>query len=207
MAALLTPETFEFFALYLLAGYVTIMVRSRFVVTRRPSTTDSIVEAVIFSLVNQFLFAMITWPIAPEYMAFLGTRGNLLLQILVLPAVLGIVLGLNLARGWNNAILRRFSMPISQPVQRAHDYAFSTREPGFVIVSYEDGSAIQGFFGEASLASSDPNYNDLFLEQVYDVDSQGQWTNMYPERSMLLSLKGVRSIEFLKDVGDTNGQS
>lgn len=197
MAALLTPETFEFFARYLLAGYIVIIVRSRFVIGLRPNPTELIVEAIIFSLIVQliveglYLFAALN--IWRQSTSDVSQRVRLFVEVLVLPALFGAALGWNLSSGWKNAVLRRLSVPVVHPVQRAHDFAFGVnRAPGFVIVTYEDGTVLRGFFGEQSLASSDPERSDLFLERIY-----GEEDGDEPTRSALISLSGVRSIEFI----------
>jgi len=63
---LLAPDTFEFFARYLLAGYVVIIVRARWVAGLRPKTAEQIVEAVLFSLIVQAVAGACgrstTWP-------------------------------------------------------------------------------------------------------------------------------------------------
>lgn len=206
MSQFLTPESFEFFARYLLAGYVVIIVRSRFVVGIRTKASDLVIEAVIFSLLIQlaviFLRIPAIWVVdyfsTPNQPASISTNLVLFLEVLVLPSVVGLILGWNLSSGWNNTILRRLSMPIVHPVQRAHDFAFgNAREPCLVILTFEDGTVIRGFFGEASLAASDASRSDIYLERLYTEDKTGQWGEPNPGRSGLISLTGIRSVEFL----------
>jgi hypothetical protein len=199
---LIAPQTFEFFGRYVLAGLIIIWVRSRFVIGDRPKVGEQILEAVILSLVNQLVFQValtffgltsgwVAWPSVPAQVAFL-------VEILVLPMLLGTMAGANLSRGWNRALLRRLSMPVEHPVRRAYDYAFTQdRKTGFVILTFQDGSSIYGFFGADSLASSDPNRSDIYLERLYVVGEDGQWSEPDVRRSALVSLSGVRSIEFL----------
>lgn len=208
MVSLLSPETFEFFATYLLAGYIVIIVRSRFILGIRPKPAELLVEAIIFSLINQLLASgIVSLSDFVGTTAWLTERGVLqpaqsdfffFVKVLVLPTILGSVLGYNLTAGWKNALLRRLSMPVVHPVQLGHDYAFgNNREPGFVIVTYFDGTVIGGFFGENSLASSDPDRSDLYLERLYSLESDGAWQEPSPSRSGLITLRDVRSIEFL----------
>jgi len=198
------PGNFDFFARYLLAGYVIMIVRSRFVVAQRPNTGDMIVEAVILSLINQLAFQLIIWVMPQNLAVSLGKQSVLFLQVLVLPAFIGALLGLNLSRGWNNAMLRRLSMPIASPAHRAHDFAFALERPaGHVIVKYNDGTLVFGYFGERSMAASDKERSDIYLERVYSVDKDGQWSELSPPRSALLSLNGLRSIEFLDEESET----
>ncbi|SEO96566.1 hypothetical protein SAMN04490248_11784 [Salinihabitans flavidus] len=213
MQNLLSPDTFEFAARYLLAGYVVIIIRSRFILGVRPKSSELVVEAIVLSLVNQ-LFLIFVAPLFAYILLTLQNYGFtvsvpdkalLFLEVIVSPAAIGLLLGWNLSHGWNNAILRRLSMPIVHPVQRAHDYAFGNdRQPCLVIVTFEDGTVIRGYFGESSLAASDSNRSDIYLERLYNEDESGQWTKPQPGRSGLVSLSSVRSIEFLDDAGETN---
>lgn len=206
MQQLLSPDTFEFFARYLLAGYVTMIVRSWFVTAQRPKAPELVIEAVIFSLVVQLLYILLIWPIPRSALDRAGDQALFFLQILGLPALLGVALGVNLSRGWNNAILRLLSMPITQPVHRAHDFAFDhNREAGWVIISYFDGTQVHGYFGERSLAASDANRSDIYLERLYHAAEDGQWAEYEPNRSALLSLENVRLIEFLDPGVETDG--
>ena len=200
------PDSFEFFARYLLSGFVIILVRSKFIVAERPKPMDTFIEAIIFSLINQFVFSLLGqfWLL----LDLLGLEFNFPVnfvskalffgEILILPAGLGFLFGRNLSKGWNHALLRKLSMPIEHPTRRAYDYAFNhQRTQGFVIISFEDGTVVYGYFGDNSLAANDSDRSDIFLERLYDVDVNGKWTEMKVRRSAVVSLSGVRSIEFL----------
>jgi len=208
MAQLLSPDTFEFFATYLLAGYVVIIVRSRFILGVRPKPAELVIEAIVFSLVNQMLATLIadlsnvtglsTWLDAILGLPDSDSRLFFFLKVLVLPALLGMVLGYNLSAGWKNALLRRLSMPVTHPVRKGYDFAFGNeRDTGLVEITYDDGTKIAGLFGEHSLAASDEDRSDLYLEQLYIIDN-GNWKETKPPRSVWLSLRDVRSIEFLQ---------
>lgn len=210
MTQLLSPDTFEFFARYLLAGYVVIFVRSAFVLGLRPKPTELLIEAVILSLVAQMLLFVLealhqvvvhsawaedlfpVWVVAPQETFVLAVR------VLVVPTILGCILGLFLQSNWRNGVLKRFSLPVVHPVRRAHDFAFgNNRPPGLVEITFEDGTKIAGWFGENSLAATDDTRSDLYLERAYLIDDQGNWKNPSEPRSILISLQNVRSVEFL----------
>ena len=212
MPKLLTPETFEFFATFLLAGYIVIIVRSRFVVGLRPKPSELVVEAIIFSLMVQFIVTMLSaisgwvgltlWISQQGRLFEPGSDLYFFLRIVMLPAIFGALLGYSLTSGWKNAVLRRLSLPIVHPVQTGHDFAFgNNREASFVIVSYFDGTVIGGYFGENSLAASDEARGDIFLERLYTVSQNGDWAEPEVSRSALVNLKDVRTIEFLEMKG------
>jgi Family of unknown function (DUF6338) len=202
MNNLITPENFAFFARNLLAGWIIILLRSRFVRGEQPKLAEMIAEAVVLSLINQLFFALIRYGAT-----FLPTKVTLTLppqvifftEVLVLPLVLGILFGLNLSRGWGRSWLRRLSMPVQNPVRRAYDFAFEDEtDPGFLILTFVDGTVVYGLFGDKSMASTDPARSEIYLERLYDVKEDGQWIEKTPPRGALLSLAGIRSIEFLE---------
>ncbi|MGC1496445.1 MAG: DUF6338 family protein [Sulfitobacter sp.] len=208
MASLLTPETFEFFALYLLSGYVVIIVRSKFVAGLRPKPAELVIEAVVFSLIIQLAALLIStiskWTglttiITPTVLTK-TTAASLFfyVKVLLLPTLLGLIIGSSLTAGWKNAFLRRLYLPVTHPVETGHDFAFgNSREPCFILVTYNDSTTVGGFFGENSLAASNFEKSDLYLERVYRINTDGVWSEPTPGRSGLISLSNVRSIEFL----------
>lgn len=194
--------TFDFFARFVLAGFIVIWTRSAFVMGERPRLAEMAVEAVLLSLFNQLVFQLATLGMAHLPLTLPPPRVLLLLEVVALPALIGTAFGLSLSRGWNRAILNRLSMPVQNPIRRAHDFAFMRNATEtFVIVTYADGSRVHGFYGQNSLASNDPARSDLYLERLYAVSEDGQWYEQAPPRSALLTLASVRSIEFLKDKG------
>lgn len=207
---LLTPETFEFFASFVLAGFIIISVRTRFAIGERASLSERLVEAVVLSLINQVIFLLIvslaTWLGLDGLGEYLPDRTLFFIEILALPLMLGVFFGYNLTNGWSLALFRRLGMPISHPLDHAYDYAFQRqREPCFVIVTYEDGTKIYGFYGTESFAASDATRGDLFLQRLYTVEEQAngdmQWIEDKVGRSVLITLTSIRSIEFLDNPG------
>jgi hypothetical protein len=206
MQQFLAPETFEFFARYLLAGFVIYAVRGFYVLGDRPKQTEIIFEAVVLSLINQFVWlfvqpALLGWNLIPGLPTYLeigqSSRFLFFTEILLQPTVIGLVLGHNLSRGWNAAILRRLSMPVVQPTRRAFDHVFGEiRQASFIIMTYDDSTRVYGYLGEGSFIGSDTMSGDIFVERLYEV-ADGKWRETRPLRSAWLSMAGVRSIEFL----------
>ena len=199
MGSLLTPDTFEFFSRYLLSGFECLSVRNRYVQGERLAPTESIVEAVILSLINQVIFLFLFgWlekqPLPSQH---LGTY-RLLAEVIALPAFTGTLAGWLVYREFLPEAVRRLIMPLSKAVSHAHEHAFARLGgPTYLIVAYQDGREVYGYFGLESSASSDLINGGLFIERLYDVDDTGEWTEAQPSRSAWISLGGAKSIEFL----------
>jgi hypothetical protein len=83
------------------------------------------------------------------------------------------------------------------PVPTGWDWIFGKLRPYFVIVTLNDGTQIPGYFGPSSLASSDPDHKDIFLEKVYTIpEGGGDWVEV--ERSAGIHIDGaqIAYIEF-----------
>lgn len=209
MLDFLSPSNFDFFARFFLSGFIIFSVRSRYVLGEKPKATEVIFESIILSLLNQLVFLILApsvsylsgfLPVAliQTTSALSGGRTAFFAEILVLPALLGVLFGAVLRRGWNSAILRRLAMPVVHPTRRAYDFAFGdNRQESFVIVTYADGTTVFGFVGADSLAASDGERSDLYLERLYDVREDGTWVATIPAKSALLVLRDLRTIEFI----------
>ncbi len=202
MTQLLSPDTFEFFARYLLAGFIMLSVRSWFIAGARPKAGEVILDSVILSLISQAVFQVLIWATkqGDAVQAASSTSDPIFfLETLVLPAILGAALGKGLSSEKIAIGLRRLALPNSHPAERAYDFAFSNLDsPRFVIVSYKDGTVIHGYFGQRSLAATDGNRSDILLERLYEVTIDGEWSESQPARTALLMIQDIRSIEFLE---------
>jgi len=137
MLDFLSPSNFDFFARFFLSGFIIFSVRSRYVFGEKPKATEVIFESIILSLLNQLVFLILApsvsylsgfLPVAlvERTSALSGGRTAFFAEILVLPALLGVLFGAVLRRGWNSAILRRLAMPVVHPTRRAYDLPSGT---------------------------------------------------------------------------------
>ena len=90
---------------------------------------------------------------------------------------------------------------VENSIPTAWDYVMSNqRKPCFMLVTLNDGTHFQGHYGENSLASSDNDYRDIYLEYVYDIDESGEW-KLVPDKSVLINANQIASIEII-ELGD-----
>ena len=91
--------------------------------------------------------------------------------------------------------------PIS-PIPTGWDWIFSKTEPCFVLVTLINGIEIAGFFGLDSMASSDPDRRDIYIERVYEIPANdGAWTPVERSLGIYISESQIAFIE-LKDQND-----
>ena len=198
MEALLTPETFEFFAKYLLAGFVFLSARSWMVSGERPNINETLIEAVILSLINQMISLLTVGWLTADLASRYATE-TLFWQVVAQPILLGMGIGGLSKFAWFPDGLRRLFMPGLRPVKGTLAQAYGRAGNGaFVIITYEDNTVVYGYFGRNSLGETDTENGGLFLEHLYEVASDGTWVESQPRRSAWIRLKDVRFIELVE---------
>ena len=93
-----------------------------------------------------------------------------------------------------------FKMNTIHPIPTAWDYKFLSMNTGrWICVKLTDDSEVYGVFGGTSLASSDANERDIYIEQVYDVSDSGEWTIADRTDGMLIKAEYIKAISFWND--------
>jgi hypothetical protein len=196
MDRLLSPDTFEFLARYFVAGWVFLSVRSWWIRGERPKPNEVLFEAITLSLLNQLL-SLITVPLLISRVMAIGGSPALIVEILIQPALAALVAGYFAQLGWIPEGLRLLLMPALQPVSSALGFAVDQIDgPSFIIVTYEDGRQVYGYFGENSFARSE-GVGAMFIETLYHLDEEEAWIAAEPRRSGWVTLNGVQTIEFI----------
>ncbi len=86
--------------------------------------------------------------------------------------------------------------PIS-PIPTGWDWIFSTTEPCYVLITLNNGTEIAGFFGGRSMASSEPEHKDIYIERVYKVPEDGGiWEAVDGSLGMHIDGTNIAYIEF-----------
>lgn len=67
--------------------------------------------------------------------------------------------------------LRKFGGHFIATIPTAWDWYFSRSSPVMVVVTLKDGSKVYGRFGSNSFASSQSEERDIYIENVYDPDT------------------------------------
>ena len=84
---------------------------------------------------------------------------------------------------------------LSHHIPAAWDYAFSRVTKGtFVLVKLNDETLYAGKMANNSFASSRTDERDLYLEEVWNMDT-APWTPVQPKRAVLLCGKDIRWVE------------
>ena len=184
------------FLMFAVPGIIALYFRGQFLTGRLPPLGEGAIAYVILSLVYQAL----CYPLSKNLFDSAWASGwrwlGWFVFIFVVPAIIGLLLGLNIRKGWLKGLVNKCGFSTIHPVNCAWDWHFGQCEECWVIAVLKDGTEWHGYMGGGSFMSSDSSERDLFIEKVYQCDSEGKpWT---PRSSSVWIAHGeIQSLEFL----------
>lgn len=122
-----------------------------------------------------------------------------LVSIFVAPIAAGILVGWLVQTGPVDRVLDRIGLGWVDRLPSAWDYA-SRLGPAWVKVYLTDGLIVGGKFAGKSAASINPGSRDLYIEQVYTLDEDGNLIDIVPDTlGMWVSATMIARVEFLHE--------
>jgi hypothetical protein len=150
--------------------------------------SESLIEAIIFSSFN---YIVTIW-------LYIGTKDSNLVWIyfitvlIIFPIIWPILLKLLL----NNKLLKN---KIISLIPKSWDYFFSKRECCFMLIHLNNGRIIGGLYGLDSFASSYPEKEDVYLQEIWKVDEEGKFIEKIPDtRGLLVNHDVIEYIELFR---------
>ena len=153
-------------------------------------------DAFVFSIAN---FAVLFWPI--KLVLFQGyLDSNPFVSWLILIGCFFVVpiIWPNLIVKLLKLLAKKGKILVRSPT--AWDEVFSNLSDGaWVIVEFNDGSRLGGKFGEQSYASSYPDFGHIYIQEVWNVDNNGNTTSPLPGKpGMILKPNDYHYIKVLR---------
>ncbi len=118
--------------------------------------------------------------------------------LFIVPILLAIFQAQVVQKDWLNWIYRILRLRPINPIPTGWDWIFSRTGPCFLLVTLKSGTSIAGYFGELSMASSDPESQDIFIEKTYIIGSNGQWAVVNGSEGVHINGSEIAFIEFRK---------
>ena len=182
---------------YLVPGIIILYVRAQFLTGRIGPHKDALLSyftlSIIFLTIMNAGVLLITGNSDP-----LPDQTRYWLPILLLGAsVFGALVGLNASLGLMRRLLGYLRLSLPHALDSAWDWRFSRFPASLMTVTLKDGSRVSGWCGENSFIGSDPKDRDLYIEQVYDVDEDGNWALKTPDKGIYIAGGEVRTIEII----------
>lgn len=190
--------------LFVVPGYIIEEVVSSIIPIKRREEGIKLIRCLMYSVVNNALW--FSWGLnlllkikATSQIWFWAL---LSLSVIVTGLITGLVIGLIKAKGLFrrlfNKCFSRFGVNLEHPIPSAWDYVFKNfTEGAWVTIRMDNDKFIRGKFYTNSFASSDEDYRDLYLEEVYILDENEEWVKINRSKGMWLSPDTIKHIEFL----------
>ena len=195
MADLVFVEKIYLILLFFVPGLVVLFVRSQFVTGAKFPQSAALLPYLAISVIYYApAFPLIEFVVAIDEPIY----GKILAWISLVfagPAILGLVLGINIQTDFFRRLLKRFGLNPVHVIPTAWDWKFGNMTEQWVLVTLKDGTRFAGFCGSESFMSSDPTERDIYIQQVYDVDDDDNWSSS-GEKSLLITADEVQTIEF-----------
>jgi hypothetical protein len=121
-----------------------------------------------------------------------------LLFYFLVPATIGIAVGLMTQRDWEYVWAEKIGMHFAHRIPTAWDFRFGRLPEGtYLLVTLKDGTTVAGRMGRGSFSASAKDGRDVYISELWDApDDGGEWTKLEPERGMLICGDDIRHVEF-----------
>lgn len=188
-------------AYFLIPGYIISEIVRHFLPDREHNEFEKTIRCLGYSIFElalwYWLFSMIMQKYSNStyrYWLFL------ILTVIGTSLVTGIIIGLIRKGQLFRKALSFFGVHTDHPVPTGWDYKFSKSETEkWVCICLDNETYIRGKFGVNSLASSEKDNRDIYLEEVYLRNEEGTWHKEERTDGIWISAGSIKWINFYKD--------
>jgi len=181
------------FLLFFIPGFISIKVYHLLVASEKINFADAIAEVVGYSSLN---FAFFSWVIILIHKNNFSDQHPfwyylISFVIIFIAPILWTILYVFAGR------CKAFRKYLISPVKSAWDFYFDKRKSCWVIINLKTNERIGGVYSSKSFASSYPRKEQIFLEQLWEIDKYGKFVKRIDRTNgVLISLEEIKSIEF-----------
>lgn len=120
--------------------------------------------------------------------------------LLILPAVLGFVVGVIKQKKWIPWLFAKVKLGTFEQheIPSAWDSFFSCLEPYWIVVTLKNGSKVHGFLGEASFVSSDPEDRDIYISHTLTLNENNQLEFVKDTKGVYIRGEEISVINFIQ---------
>ena len=195
MTNLISPDNLYQILPFFVPGLIVIFVRAQFVAGRTQLESPALLSYFVISIIYYALaLPFVDFALLIEKPGY-GKAVAWLVLIFVGPAALGLLLGVNIQKNLFRRLLQWFRLNPVHVVPTAWDWKFGGMTKEWVLVTLKDGTRFAGFCGSESFMSSDPTERDIYIQWIYDIDDDDNWTPR-GENGVLIAAGEVQTIEF-----------
>jgi hypothetical protein len=190
-----TTDKLVLFFIFFLPGFISLKVYDLLISSERRDFSQSLFEVLAFSAIN---FAALSWLIILIHSGTFYNDHELLyflslFSIIFLAPVFWPIVSLKLLK-WPP-----IAKHVVSPIQKPWDYVFGKRQAFWTIVHLKDGRKIGGRYDTNSFASSNPAEEQIYLEELWELDEEGNFIKpIARSRGMIILGKEIMAVEFFE---------
>ena len=194
-------DTVIYTAYFLIPGYIISEIIRQFMPDRERNEVEKAIKCLGYSILElalwYWLFNIIFkkyGQINYKYWLFL------IFAVLVTSIITGVLIGVVKQGLLLRKILSFFGVQTGHPVPTGWDYVFyNTKTEKWVCICLDNGTFVRGKFGVNSLASSEKDNHDIYLEEVYRKQEDGEWYKEDRTAGIWISASSIKWINFYKN--------
>lgn len=171
MAELLKPETLVYFLFFVVPGFVAVRTYELIVPSERRSFGESFVDLIAYSFLVLAVWTLPFFAVVNNRQAIeaaIGVAGYLLLFGVIVVLIVAVSPVLLAIAFYKIRTLKFFQDKIVHPSPTGWDWYFGQKpRRAFILFHMKSGEVVGGFFGGKSIASSFPNTQQIYVEEVW----------------------------------------
>ncbi|GAA0733734.1 DUF6338 family protein [Clostridium oceanicum] len=187
------------FIILFIPGFISVKVWKLMVACENTKFKDYIFETVAYSCINfGVMFFFIRKAANPNFqknypsLFYIIVLFTLVIMPIIWPLIFKKILGLEFFQG-----------RIIQPIPKAWDYFFSKGECCYVLIHLKNSQLIGGLYGGNSFVSAFPYKQDIYLEEVWKIDENGNFLNKIEyTKGVIIDKDSFNYIEIFKPVNN-----
>lgn len=183
------------FIIFIIPGFISIKIYEMITPVDKRDFSKSIIEVIVYSCFN---YAALSWLI---YLLlknqFIIDRTFLYILIIVfILLIFPILWPILLLKIIHWGFIKKI---VTNPIPKPWDYVFLKREPYWIIIHLKNGKMVGGIYNTDSYASLYPIEEQLYLQQVWKLDSNGKFkTPIDRTKGIIVMREDISSIELFK---------
>ncbi len=184
------------FIIFIIPGFISMKIWCLIVANDSKKIAENVLEVISYSCFNYAALSWLILIINKNFEWFTLHTFWLIIFILLILLIFPILWPILLYKIRTTTFFKNHFM---HPIPKPWDYFFSKKEGCFILIHLNNGAKIGGLFSSDSYASSFPNKEDLFIEQVWEINDKGEFIKeIEGTRGLWVSNSCFEYLEFFK---------
>ena len=187
---------------FLVPGFVSQTIKSYFVPLKEKDTAITILGYLTFTGINYALWSWALYLVLFAIPPF--DRPSIIIVLcfavfIFSPLMLGILAGVLQSKGYIRKLMHKLKLEPMHESPSGWDWKFSkTDRPEIIHITLDNGTEIRGLFGAESFASDFSKDRDLYIEEIFDYQTDGNWSVDPNSKGLWVSGSSIKYIEFIR---------